>query len=941
MKITFLLTWGDAMGGTERAVLRQANWLAQRHEIEVVSVFRTRDVPAFEVDPRVRMTYLVDTRDALHRPAGRELSDEVCRVLSATRSELVRPEWEQAFTRLSDLELERVLRETTADIVVSTTPALMAVMAELVPRRVVTVHQEHRVAELRGSSGNPLKIFSARLDAIVLLSEPTRAWFASRFGDASPRLEIIPNSIDDGYRPRSSRTNPSVVMAGRLTGEKQFGHAVSAFSQLAADHPDWSLRIFGDGARGELENQIAALGLGEQVQLMGPTTTIENEWAKASVAMVTSRVESFGLTIVEAMAAGVPVVSYDCPNGPREIIEHGRTGFLVPPADIDALAAALREVIEDEQLRHDLGETAAVEVERFSPDVVMTQWERLYTELLTGQDGPGWRERRAFALALHQAQSTATGVVATTPPVTTADSEIETWTAEVNARYSDLVWSRGQLTQVRDDTAPYETAKANLDLTVTALEAAGVDYFLVRQTNPTYRVAVRDEDRVAALTALGQAARHRPAYIEAFDGRHRTLGNWPAAFSDTVEQLRTAASVRIFEPIITGSWTLRLGAIYGCELEFWVTSEDGAELSGPAPTLAGNPLAASSLTPALINIGGREYHTVKPFTHKLVSDLTFPIDAVYTWVDGDDPAWLRRKADALGERYTGDHANESTARFRSRDELRYSLRSIDLFAPWVNRIWIVTDGQTPEWLDTSHPRIRVVDHREIFSEPGFLPTFNSHAIETQLHHIEGLSEHFLYLNDDVFFGRLLGPNMFFNAGGLPKTFGSRTQIPLTPINDTDEAYAVAAKNNRALLEQGYGRTLTHGFLHTPHAHRRSTLSAIEDEFSAAVQLTAQARIRSTADVSMLSSLGHHYGLVTGRAVEGSIRCGFINVGLAEHQPRLKALLQKRAQDVFCLNDYHDSDIPPEDQARIIEAFLAAYFPIPSQFEKGSARNRRG
>ena len=944
MKITFLLTWGDAMGGTERAVLRQANWLAARHDVEVLSVLRTADRPAFDIDPRVRMTYLVDTRAALPRPVGRELSDELCRVLSATPSELVRPEWEQAFTRLTDLELERVLRETTADVVVSTTPALMAVMTELVPRRVVTVHQEHRVAELRGSSGNPLKLFAPRLDAVVLLSEPTRAWFASLFGDAAPRLAIVPNSIDDGYRPRSSRTNPSIVMAGRLTGEKQFGHAISAFAQVAPEHPEWSLRIFGDGARRALEDQIVSLGLGEQVQLLGPTTTIENEWAKAAVVAVTSRVESFGLTLVEAMAAAVPVVAYDCPNGPREIIEHGRTGLLVPPDDIDGLAEAFRRLIEDEDLRHTMGETAAVAVERFAPDRVMAEWERLYTELLAGRDDPDWSQRRAFALALHQAQSTDAGVVADRAPAADLGTpDVAAWNTATKARHPDLIWSRGQLTRTRDDTAPHEIAKANLDLVVSALEAGGVDYFVVRQTTPTYRIAVRQAARLPALTAIARATADRPAYVEGFDARHRTLGNWPAAFSDAVEQLFAAASVRIFEPVITSGRTMRIGAIYGCEVEFWTPSEDGAELAGPAATLAGNPLPAASLTPALIRIGDRDYRTVEPFTRQLVSDLTFPIDVVYTWVDGNDPSWLRRRNATLGLPSAGDEADagiRSAARFRDRDELRYSLRSIDLFAPWVNRIWIVTDQQVPDWLDLGHPRVRVVDHREIFRDPGVLPTFNSHAIETQLHHVDGLSEQFLYLNDDVFFGRLIGPQTFFNAGGLPKTFGSRTQIPLTPISDGDESYAVAAKNNRALLEHSHGRTLTHGFLHTPHAHRRSTLGLIEQDYAAAVARTAGNRVRAATDISMLSSLAHHYGLVTGRAVAGEIRCGFVNVGLAEQHPRLKALLQKRNQDVFCLNDYHGGDVPGDDQARIIQAFLAAYFPIVSQFEKGSPRTPR-
>lgn len=116
-------------------------------------------------------------------------------------------------------------------------------------------------------------------------------------------------------------------------------------------------------------------------------------------------------------------------------------------------------------------------------------------------------------------------------------------------------------------------------------------------------------------------------------------------------------------------------------------------------------------------------------------------------------------------------------RRRCGDELRYSLRSLDQYAPWVRTVHLVTDDQIPAWLRTHTPGLHVVSHKEIFDDPNQLPTFNSHAIESQLHHIEGLSEHFLYFNDDVFLERPAVPQDFFLTNGLTKIFPSKALIP--------------------------------------------------------------------------------------------------------------------------------------------------------------------
>jgi hypothetical protein len=318
---------------------------------------------------------------------------------------------------------------------------------------------------------------------------------------------------------------------------------------------------------------------------------------------------------------------------------------------------------------------------------------------------------------------------------------------------------------------------------------------------------------------------------------------------------------------------------------------------------------------------------------------TEPIDVVYTWVDGSDPAWILRKAEAQNEHLGKVRvmhrlaANES--RYMSRDELRYSLRSLDMYATWVNHVYLVTDDQVPEWLDTSNPRITVVSHKELFGERGALPTFNSHAIESQLHHIEGLSEQYLYMNDDVFFGRPVSPSLFFHSNGLALFHLSQAKIGLGAASADDMPVMSAAKNNRDLIAERFGRTVSNKFKHVPHALRQSVMRDMEEDFAADFERTAAAQFRSHQDISISAALAHYYAYATGRAVPGNIRYFYADIARDDTPHRLKSLLWTRDYDVFCLNDHDSSKIDPATQAKIIGDFLSAYFPQPSSFERES------
>ena len=141
------------------------------------------------------------------------------------------------------------------------------------------------------------------------------------------------------------------------------------------------------------------------------------------------------------------------------------------------------------------------------------------------------------------------------------------------------------------------------------------------------------------------------------------------------------------------------------------------------------------------------------------------IDFVYLWVDGSDPVWRAKKDVHIGVDKTQSLVN-CEGRYADNDELKYSLRSLEKYAPWIRTIHIVTDNQVPKWLDTSNPKIHIVDHSEILPQES-LPCFNSALIEHFLWKIPGLSEHFLYGNDDMFLNKPATPASFFDANGLP------------------------------------------------------------------------------------------------------------------------------------------------------------------------------
>ncbi|WP_409058011.1 stealth conserved region 3 domain-containing protein [Streptomyces sp. SYP-A7185] len=939
MKITYLLGWGDEMGGTELATYTQAQHLADRHDVEVISVFRTRPEPFFPEARSLPVRYLVDRTASPERPVrGSRLDEAARRTLASLPSELIKPAWESAFDRLSDIEMTAALTTLDTDVLVTTTPALMAAAVGLVPARVVTVHQEHRPTQRRGPSGEPLLLHAPRLDALVTLTERTRDWIAESLGATAPELEVIPNAVPDGFRPRADGESKVIVMAARLTGEKRVDHAVRAFAEVADAYPDWTLRIFGGGHREQhLRRLVDGFGLQDRVELLGPCQDMAAEWAKAGLTLMTAgHNEAFPLVLLEALAAGVPVVAYDVLTGPAEIVRHRVDGLLVPPGDVRELAAAMSELMGDPETRRGYAHAAREGVyARFSSADVTARWQELYSRLVARREAPERLDDRADRVALGVA-SGGSGFRPTTPYTLDAAPSTEERAREDEIAAADtsglLIRSVGRLAERRDDVLAPDMTDWNLEIAATALESEDIPYVLVRTSGTTHMLAVADDERDGALKALSESLHGQPVYAELIRPRDAAPG---VVLAERLDGIGEVAGIKLFKPVTTTTLSLRHGVQQACTVAFWPRKEDGEFRRAPfGTTLAGSELP--SLTPtATLRVADRTYPTLDVFSQVLIGDVDFPVDAVYTWVDDSDPEWRARRAAALGGPDDGSSPDHGAVRFRNRDELRYSLRSLAMYAPWIRHVYLVTAGQRPSWLNEDHPGITVVDHQDLFADPdAALPTFNSHSIESQLHRIEGLSEHFLYLNDDMFLGRPTTPETFFLSSGTARFFWSSASVPALPVSPDDEGYLAAAKNNRELLRREFGRTTTHSFFHAPYALHRSVLAELTERFPEELGATARSRFRSQGDLALVSSLHHHYAYLTGRAVPAGISYDFVDIGSRADHARLGQLLQGRNKTAFCIGESPDSELSEEEMALAIRAFLTAYFPVRSPYERG-------
>lgn len=381
MKIVYIYTALVTVGGADRVITQKANYLADvmGHEVYILTDTQMGRPPVFPLSPRVTMVNL-----------------DIDFAQEYGHSFPVRAWMYLKLMRRYEREAIRAIDRIAPDVVICVLEREMAFVNKLHrPGRVVmgeihiakTFMRNFHLLRARGGLFRLLADYSVwqqerrvrRLDALVCLTRHD----AESWKDVI-RARVIPNPYT--FYPDTlpaGKDGHTIISVGRLDSQKGYDLLVEAWPKVKARHPDWQVRVYGQGEdREKLERRARELGVDDVVLFCAPVVNIAEEYLKSEFYVMSSRFEGLPMALLEAMACGLPCVSFDCPHGPADVIAHGEDGLLVENGNTERLAQAVNDLIENPQRRRQMGQKARENIRRYSPESIMRQWENLFAELL-------------------------------------------------------------------------------------------------------------------------------------------------------------------------------------------------------------------------------------------------------------------------------------------------------------------------------------------------------------------------------------------------------------------------------------------------------------------------------------------------------------------------------------------------------------------------------
>ena len=373
MKIAFTIDSMYNSGGMERILTTIANHLSQNYTVYIITAFQ-KDRPYF-----YRLDNKVDSFDlgvVVPNVSGFTLYAPVKKAYWMRLKEFLFSEHFDVVTSLGGLDLDFLPKIHDGS------------------KKIVWFHFAIDIAKTTWIKGKDIKsrfianlitlrriYYARKYDKIVVLSKTDlRRWL--RYTN---KVVTIYNPVTIFVDGSSECKSKRVIAVGRLDYQKGFDYLIKAWKQIYKEYPDWKLDIYGDGPlRKELEVQIKDNGLSHVLHLQGVSSNIVREYQNHSFIVLSSRAEGFPLVLIEASSCGLPIVSFDCPSGPSEIVEHGGNGFLISPVgNIDAMANRVMQLMADKSLRQKMGQRSLELSQRFKLENIAAEWIELYNQLVS------------------------------------------------------------------------------------------------------------------------------------------------------------------------------------------------------------------------------------------------------------------------------------------------------------------------------------------------------------------------------------------------------------------------------------------------------------------------------------------------------------------------------------------------------------------------------
>lgn len=352
-KIAILISDITQSAGTERAVTNLSNSLAEitDNQIYVVSVYsKNTDKTFYHIDHRVKVLHLGYSYD---------------------ESRLKRVTIYGKLRR----QIKNIIRENGIEVILGTIHAYNILLSTL--KGVKKIGCEHLNYYSCPSVVRPLrKIAYKRLDHVVLLTKQDADHYS--FLNAG-KVAVIPNISSFSREEQANLIDHKIIMVGRFTSQKGYDILVDIISDIKGRMGDWTIDIYGQGEDEKLiAKQIEMRGLQDIVRIHRPVSNIREKMMESSIYLMTSRNEGLPMVLIEAQSCGLPIVSFDCPEGPREIITNNVDGFLVQDFDKTCLGDRLIELVENEKKRKEFGDRAFESAKRFTPDEIVNKWSNLF-----------------------------------------------------------------------------------------------------------------------------------------------------------------------------------------------------------------------------------------------------------------------------------------------------------------------------------------------------------------------------------------------------------------------------------------------------------------------------------------------------------------------------------------------------------------------------------